>query len=300
MNISLQKIFTGHVGANYSLEDSDKPEIFYSGSADRFVGSWNLEKGELAGPLARGTATVYSLWLDRINSTLYVGQRKGSVLIIDLTKEKPPRLMQAHHGDVFSVVLNGLGHVLTAGGDGHVKIWSQEDFKLLYDLHISTENIRCIHIAPNKNEFYTGASDHTARVYNMSDMTLKQVLYGHQNSVFTIQSIGDDRLITSGRDAMFTEWKREESEWKEVRRIPAHNYTVNHVALSPGGKILASGSRDKTIKLWDAQTLELLKVIDKTKYPEGHTHSVNRLLWKSDSLLISTGDDRKIISWTIS
>jgi WD40 repeat protein len=75
---------------------------------------------------------------------------------------------------------------------------------------------------------------------------------------------------------------------------------VNHLSLSPNKKLLASASRDKTIKIWDAESLELLKVLDRTKYPTSHTHSVNRLLWLNDDTLISTGDDRKVICWKIS
>lgn len=299
MNVELRHVFNGHVGANYSLCNGLESHLFYSGSADRFVGSWDTKTGKLIGPLVRGSSSIYSLWLDAATSTLYVGQRQGTVLIIDLTKKKEPRSIQAHSGDIFSIALNEYGHVITAGGDGRLKVWDQKDFQLLYDLYISTKSVRSLHLSANKDEFYIGGSDHTVRVFNAKDMTEKQTLVGHSNSVFTIQSIGNDQLITSGRDAIFIVWRKKKDEWVMSKRVSAHLYTVNHISLSPNGRLLASASRDKTIKIWDAYSLELLKVIDNKKYPEGHSHSVNKLLWKDDHLLISTGDDRKIISWNI-
>jgi WD40 repeat protein len=48
---------------------------------------------------------------------------------------------------------------------------------------------------------------------------------------------------------------------------------------------------DKTVKIWDAGTLDLLKVLDKDKLPF-HKASVNTLLWLDESKILSAGDDR--------
>ena len=76
-------------------------------------------------------------------------------------------------------------------------------------------------------------------------------------------------------------------------------YTVNALALNTDGTLLFSGSRDKTIKIWDANSFELLKVIEGIR-DGGHLNSVNSLLWSPEKkYLISGSDDKSIGIWKI-
>ena len=298
MEVELKHHFKGHAWSVYTFCKGLDGDDFYSGSADKFVGSWNIKTEEFNGPLVKGSGSIYAILLEEKRQLLYVAQRDGVVLVVDLTKARPPKAIQAHDGDVFAISKDKEGRIFTGAGDGVLKVWTP-DFDLLYAHKLSTKNIRSIHVSPYREEFYVGISDHTARVFDMKTITQKQVLLGHDNSVFTIETLDEDRIITSGRDAMIFVWENKNGEWTTVKKIPAHNYTVNHLTLSPNQQFFASAGRDKTIKIWDAKTLDLLKVIDRSKFKDAHTHSVNRLLWFDDETLLSGGDDRKILSWHI-
>ena len=299
VEVEIEHIYKGHAAAIYTLCEGLTPNLFYTGSMDMFVGCWNFDTGTFEKPLARGSRSVYSLLLDKENQILYVGQRFGSVIIIDLTKKNPPRNIKAHDGDIFDLSRDRLGRIYTAGGDGHIKIWTPIHFELIQDMHISTERLRCVHVSPFLDEFYVGSSDHTARVFDTETLLQKQVLLGHENSVFTVEVLDENRIVTGSRDATFIVWELRDGNWVNVQRTPAHLFTINHLCLSPNKKILASAGRDKTVKLWDTQNLKLLKVLDKEKIKGAHFHSVNKILWRNDQQFISTGDDRQIIAWKI-
>jgi WD40 repeat protein len=59
--------------------------------------------------------------------------------------------------------------------------------------------------------------------------------------------------------------------------------------------MFATASRDKTLKIWDVATQEIIQRIEQTN--EGHLNSVNTLLWMDDNTLVSAGDDRSINIW---
>nr|MBP6568302.1 hypothetical protein [Saprospiraceae bacterium] len=118
----------------------------------------------------------------------------------------------------------------------------------------------------------------------------------HQNSIFALNHISSIGLFSGGRDAHMKIWDL--IDFTAKTDVPAHWYTINKILYIPELKLIVTASRDKTIRLWDAENNDLIRTLDVQK--GGHFNSVNTLLWNSEhQTLLSAGDDRVIRKWKI-
>ncbi|MFH8348191.1 hypothetical protein [Streptomyces sp. NPDC018045] len=79
-----------------------------------------------------------------------------------------------------------------------------------------------------------------------------------------------------------------------ANQFTGHTGVVNAVAFSPDGRTLATGSVDRTVKLWDTATDRMLATLI------GHVGSVYALAFSPDGRVLATaGDDGTVRLWDV-
>ena len=289
----------GHDGAVYALERGMNTNEFYSGGSDRVVSLWDLT-GELPPQgLVNVGSIIYSLRLIPEMHLLVIGVSSGAFHVIDLKEKKEIRLIKHHTSGIFDCVYS-LKHnkLFLCSGDGSISAWSLPDFGLIKTVGLCKEKVRGLAINSDESLLAVACGDGSIRIFDTDTFSQVKDFAAHQASSNCVAFHPENNyMLSGGRDAMLRVW--DAKNFTLLKEIPAHNYAIYSISFSPDKKFFATGSRDKTLKIWNAGDQSFLFRADKEK-ADGHTHSVNKTLWTNyKNVLLSGGDDRKVISWDV-
>jgi COMPASS component SWD3 len=99
----------------------------------------------------------------------------------------------------------------------------------------------------------------TVRIWNVEDWTLKIILRGHSRGISDICWSPDSQYLASvGDDALVMLWSPLQST--PIRTLKGHTNYVFCVDWSPAG-LIATGSFDESVRLWDARTGNCLRAV---------------------------------------
>ncbi|WP_161629998.1 caspase family protein [Desulfogranum mediterraneum] len=166
-------------------------------------------------------------------------------------------------------------------------------------------------VVSSDNRYLISASDDkTIRVWDIKTKRevakiLGQIGPGSEGKIFAIALSPDDRwLAVGGYLGRFTGKKAGADEEAHKIRIydfasgrlhrvlKSHTNVVIDLAFSADGSLLASGSADKTVKVWDVMEEFRLEAS-----LEGHQDDVYGVRFLPDNRVVSVGDDEQLILW---
>merc|ERR1712130_482814 len=201
----------------------------------------------------------------------------------------------AHFGGVTSLRLSqNQKYIISGGIDGTLRIWDIRFKKLVTHLKEHTASINAIELYSDSRHALTCSKD---RSFICWDFATQKRISCHRQNIGSINDIKltkrEDVVITVGGDRSITFWDIRQS--KPINYIKnAHHSDINCCRLSSDSKLIATADTQSTIKLWDANSLNL--VSQQTAY----CGKINGIAFSNDNKqIVSVAQDSSIMLWNI-
>ena len=219
---------------------------------------------------------------------------------------------EGHTDDVWSVGFNHDGTKIVGLYDKTIVIWDVMGrvFLELKDTEVVTSvafNIGKDDPFPS-TKIVSGSWDNTIGIWNVVTGKRMKKLTGHKNRVTSVGFNHDGTKIVSGSwDNTIRVWNVETGTaigtlgivnnrdiWGDLFNKKGHTHHVTSVGFNHDGTKIVSGSKDKTIRIWDVETGKCVL----TFFNESHTGSVNSVSFNHDGTRIVSGSQgNKIRVW---
>ncbi|KAJ4269922.1 hypothetical protein ACHAPJ_000886 [Fusarium lateritium] len=165
--------------------------------------------------------------------------------------------------------------------------------------------INCVAFHPIFSSIASGDEDATIKIWDWEFGELERTVKGHTKAVLDLDyggPKGHTLLASCSSDLTIKLWDPS-NEYQNIRTLPGHDHSVSAVRFIPSGapgaplsgNLLASASRDVTVRIWDVTTGYCVKTI------RGHADWIRDVAPSLDGkYLLSTGNDRTVRLWDIS
>ncbi|MEP7273002.1 MAG: AAA-like domain-containing protein [Acidobacteriota bacterium] len=232
---------------------------------------------------------------------LAAGSADNSIRLWNIADGRGVGRLRGHARSLIALVFSPDGKVLASTSeDQTARLWDVATGTELATLKGHTDEVSSIAFSSDGGKVLTGSVDETARVWNTR--TGKELMRLKEHPVKALStppsiwrvlfSPDDSRILAVGNFTGVAIW--DAATGAPLPGLQGHQSWIQGLAFSRDGKLLATGSGDRTVRLWDVATWKLIKVFT------GHGNQVVDLSFSSDGVtLASASSDETIKLWDV-
>ncbi|GBF52481.1 high-affnity carbon uptake protein Hat/HatR [Microcystis sp. 0824] len=234
---------------------------------------------------------------------------KGGIAIPKINDifSKPPQVKISEIDDIFprhrhkrinSVAFSPCQGFLVSGGDDQtVRIWSLETKELISTLTGHQDKVTAVAVHPDREIIASGSEDKTVKIWSVKTGEILSTLQGHSDKVLTVKFSQNGQLLASGggeNDKTVIIWNLGEKSSITLKGHSDWFGGILSVDFGSNNKFLASGSKDKTIKIWDIKRGTEVKTLSE------HSDHINSVSVSPNNQLLASGsDDKSLKLWDL-
>lgn len=228
-------VLSGHSAEVYGVAwNPINSTVLATGAGDATARLWRLPESSIS---ARSTQDVASLILRHTDTTVSSNNSSNK----SSKKEK---------GDVANLEWNSTGTQLVTGfSDGKLRLWNTEEGTLINTLQQHTGGISSIHYNPSGQYILSTSYDKTAVLWDSMTGEARQSFGFHTAPILDCQWYNDNTFVTCGTDKLIHVCSI--GERVPTRTFAGHTDEINTMDWNPSHTLLASGSDDGTVRIWN-------------------------------------------------
>ncbi len=265
------RVFEGHEGRVWGVALSPDGKTMISGSEDCTLKIWDVATGNCLTTLTQHKGWVKAVAFSPDGKLFASGSFDGTIRLWHTETCACLRTLTGHLDAVTMVDFSPDGHLLASGSyDQMVKLWDVQSGQCIRTYHEHSNRVLSVAFSPSGDQIASGGDDHATKIWDIQTQQCIRTWKGHTNSVLSL-SVSPDRqyLATGHQDQTIKIWQLQTGQVVKTLRghmnriwsvafAPAEN-PLTQAALKQGNTdplqqlILASGSGDRTVKIWNAR-----------------------------------------------
>jgi WD40 repeat protein len=289
--VSVRATLHGHKGPVLSVAFSPDGKTLATGSDDNSLRFWDAATGREEAVLPGDRGAVSAVAFAHSGEFLVSGSAEGTVRIWDAsTRQERPALRQ-RNGNVRRVAISPDDRTIALGnGTQGIELWDLPTRQLRQALPGHHATIFALAFAPDGTTLAAGEANGQIRLWDPAAGTERDSFPGDRLSVRALAFAPDSQTLASAGSGDVKLWKlatREHSH-EPITTLAGRGADLLSLVFSPDGLLLAAGSRDGSVLIWDVHAAETLATLP------AHQGAVMTLAFSPDGHTLATGGNDQL------
>lgn len=291
-----RRAFVGHQKPITALGFAQNDNVLFSADQNT-VYLWDAATGKELRKLSQGLLMAYPFALTPNGKVLVSASRQrvaDSILRLwDATSGKLLQQLEDSLRPALVLAIAPDGKTLAAGcDDGNIRLWDVAEGKFLRKLSGHEQGVAFLVFAADSQTLASSGHEGVVRVWDVKTgknvSMARAALFGR-----SMAFAPDGKVLAVGSGLLL--FLMDTASGKMLKQWRAHDNSINALAYSADGKLLASAGIGGPIRIWDPKTGTEI-----AKQPSGHREQITRVfLFPDGKTVVSSSADNTIRVWNV-